>query len=79
MENNQTQKENTEAIFKLILTENENLLFEIRKQFFNLSKIQLHIALLLKLGYAYEEIEIILSCPDAKINEIHELLKRTDS
>ena len=68
-------KENTEVILNLIVSDNESLLEKIKKEYFNLSVMQIHTILLLKLGYTFKEIHIILGIANVKVAETYCLLK----
>jgi hypothetical protein len=72
-------KKNTEVILKLILNDNESLLWEILEQFPELTSKQQNTALLLKLRYTPKEIYIILDVSVSEINETVDLIKRTES
>ena len=75
MASSDISKENTKAIFNLIVSDNESLLEKIKKEYSKLSVIQIHTTLLLKLGYTFKEIHIILGIANTEIAETYSLLK----
>ena len=78
MEEKKHQKRNIEVILNSIVSDNSNLLKEIKKQFSNLTSKQIQTLLLLKLDYTYNEIRIILSITDKHINEVSDLIKEIE-
>ena len=72
-------KENTEVILKLIVSDNESLLTKITEQYLNLSTTRINTILLLKLGYTFKEIHIILGIANTQIAETYSLLKNSNS
>jgi hypothetical protein len=77
MEQKDISKENTAVMLKSILTANWNLLVKLKVQFPGFSTEQVYTALLLELGYTFNEIRIILGIAIQDVEETSVLL--TDS
>jgi hypothetical protein len=67
-------KENTEVILKSIISDNKSLYKKIQEIFSELNTKQACAILLLKLGYTFHEIILILDVSDKNITEAYELL-----
>jgi hypothetical protein len=75
MEQKDISKENTAVMLKSILTANWNLLVKLKVQFPCFSTEQVYTALLLKLGYTFNEIRIILGIMIKDVEETSALLE----
>ena len=67
-------KENTKVILNSIVSANKNLHMKIKKQYPNLTGIQVYTSLLLELGYTSNEIRIILGITTENIVEVVDLI-----
>jgi hypothetical protein len=67
-------KENTEVILKSIISNSKNLYKKIQKNLPELATKQVCTILLLKLGYTFHEIIIILEVTNKDITKAYELL-----
>jgi hypothetical protein len=67
-------KENTKVILRSIISNNKNLYKKIQENFSELTTKQVCTILLLKLGYTFHEIIIILDVTHKSIAEVYELL-----
>ena len=62
-------KKNTEVILYSIVSDNIRLYAKIRKIFPELTTVQSYTILLLKLGYTFNEVRILLGVAEANITE----------
>lgn len=74
MQQNNITKENQEVILKIIISKNESLYSLIKKEFTDLEIIQVNTILLLKLGYTYNEVSILLEVSEMSIEELDKLI-----
>lgn len=74
MEKKDISKENTEAIFNSIVSNNRNLFEKIKKKHHNLTVLQSYIILLLQLDYISSEIRIMLWVTAENIEETIDLI-----
>jgi hypothetical protein len=74
MENRQIQQENIQVILKTIITNNNSLYNDLKEEFSSLTPKMIKTILLLKLGYAFSEIQIVLDVTNKDITKVYELL-----
>jgi hypothetical protein len=74
MEQKDISKENTAVMLKSILTANWNLLVKLKVQFPGFSTEQVYTALLIELGFTFNEIRIILGIMIKDVEETSALL-----
>ena len=78
MEQKDISKENTAVMLNSILTTNWNLLVKLKVQFPSFRREQVYTALLLNLGFTFNEIRIILGIMIKDVEKTSALLLTTD-